>query len=238
MQRMSAMVLACLLPASYAFAQDAKPDYVKAYEKDGLPPLKQVEFRDAHTFPPELKDARVVDKKVAVRATDDQRIAARMKTAVAAAFRDPRVKEAAGARYVALGGGRLDPEKDDTAQDKGDLAVDFYNYERNLAYRAVLKGDSVVSVRAHPKGYQPKETRAEVRAAAAIVAKDPRHARAVAGLTPRGLRAPSEGGDRLLYVMFYKGKARPALYDATVNMSDERVVSAGPIEARKTGRAK
>lgn len=240
MQRLFASSLALiLLPTPYALAQETRPEYLKAYERGGLPPIANpIVFRDAHTFPPELKGLRVVEAEVDVRSTDDRDIAARMKTAAAVAFRDPRVKAAAGARFVVLGGGMLDPKKDETGLDKGELAVDFYNYERNLAYRAVLVGDDVVSLRAQPEGYQPKETRAEVQAAAAIVAKDPKHARTVAGLIARGLRAPSEGGDRLLYVLFYRGKERPALYDATVNMSDARVVHAGPITASRTRREK
>lgn len=239
MTRMFASSLALiLLPAAYACAQEVKPEYLKAYERGGLPPVEDpIQFRDAHTFPPQLKGLTVdKDVKIDVRDMGSGDIVQRMKAATELAFRDARVKEAAGPRFMPLGGGTLDVEKDNTALDKGDIAVDFYNYDRNRAYRAVLVGDRVVSVRAWPKGYQPKETRAEVQAAAQTVAKDPRHARAVAGLVARGLRAPSEGGDRVLYVLFYRGKERPALYAATVNMSTGRVIRADSIRNARSRR--
>jgi hypothetical protein len=218
-------------PASLACrAQDSKPDYLKAYERSGLPPIDDpVQFSDPHAFPPRLKGLAVdKDAKVEFRAEGTD-IETRMASATSLAFSDARVKAAAGQRFAALGGGTIDAEKDARRADHGDIAVDFYNYDTNRSYRAILSDDRVVSVRPWPKGHQPKETRAEVQAAAGIVAKDPAHARAVAGLIARGLRAPSERGDRLLYLLFYKGKERPALYEATVNMSKGRVVRAKPL---------
>lgn len=223
-------LLSLLFPASFACAQDSRPDYLKAYERSGFPIIDDpVEFSDAHAFPPRLKGLAVdKDAKVEFRA-EGADIEQRMVSTTSLAFRDERVKAVAGQRYAALGGGTIDAEKGARRAEDGDIAVDIYNYDTNRSYRAILLGDRVVSVRPWPKGYQPKETRAEVQAAAGIVAKDPAHARRVAGLTARGLRAPSERGDRLLYLLFYKGKERPALYEATVNMSKGRVVSAKPL---------
>lgn len=224
-------LLLILFPASFACAQDARPDYLKAYERGGFPTIDDpVQFSDPHAFPPQLKGLAVdKDAKVEFRALGGADIEKRMVAATSLAFSDPRVKAVAGQRNAALGGGTIDPGKGALKANEGNIAVDFYNYDQNRAYRAILLDDRVVSVQPWPKGHQPKETRAEVQAAADIVAKNPAHARAVAGLTARGLRAPSERGDRLLYLLFYKGKERPALYEATVNMSKGRVVRAKPL---------
>ncbi len=228
-----------LLPAAFACAQDGRPDYLKAYEHRGFPVIDDpVEFSDPHAFPPRLKGLAVdADAKVEFRTQGDD-IERRMATATSLALGDERVKPVIGPRHAALGGGTIDPPKGADRAEDGDIAVDFYNYDTNRAYRAFLLDGRVVSVKPWPAGYQPKETRAEVQAAARIVAKDSAHARAVAGLVARGLRAPSERGDRLLYLLFYKGKERPALYEATVNMSKGRVVSAKPLRRGSVRRPK
>lgn len=223
-------LLLLIFPAALACAQDIRPDYLKAYERSGFPAIDDpVQFSDPHAFPPQLKGLAVdKDAKVEFR-TESADIEKRMALTTSLAFSDERVKAVAGQRYAALGGGTIDAEKGARRAEDGDIAVDFYNYDTNRAYRAILLDDRVVSVRPWRKGYQPKETRAEVQAAAGIVAKDPAHAHAVVGLIARGLRAPSDRGDRLLYLLFYKGKERPALYEATVNMSKGRVVWAKPL---------
>jgi hypothetical protein len=228
---LASSLLLILFPASFACAQDTRPDYLKAYERSGFPAINDpVQFSDPHAFPPQLKGLTVdKDAKVEFRALEGADIERRMVIATSLAFSDPRVKAVAGQRYASLGGGTIDAEKGPRSANEGDIAVDFYNYDLNRAYRAILLDDRVVSVQPWPKGYQPKETRAEVQAAADIVARNPAHARAITGLSARGLRAPSEGGDRLLYLLFYKGKERPALYEATVNMSKGRVVRAKPL---------
>jgi len=225
-------LLLILLPASSAIAQEVKPAYLKAYERSGFPTINDpVEFADAHSFPPKLKGLTVDrDVKLDVRAADTVDAKQRLAAARPVALRDARVKAAAGPRHAALGGGPIEVDKNASDTQTRGLAVDFYNYDTNRAYRAILVDDQVSSVIERPKGFQPKETRAEIQSAADIVAKDPKHARAVAGLNPRGLRAPpAANGDRLLYVLFYRGKERPARYEATVNMSQGRVVEAKAI---------
>jgi hypothetical protein len=210
-----------------------RPDYLKAYERGGFPAVTDpIEFSDARSFPPKLKGLVVdTDVKLDVRATQgaDSSTDIRQRLAIATpiAFRDTRVQAAAGGRFIALGGGALDVKKGGNGADNGGVAVDFYNYEKNQAYRAIVVGERVSSLRVMPKGFQPKESRAEIKVAADIVARDPKHARAVGGLQARGLRAPpGENGDRLLYLLFYNGDVRPALYEATVNMSKARVEQA------------
>lgn len=225
-------ILLLLLPVSSALAQETKPAYLKAYERGGLPTITDpVEFADAHSFPPRLKGL-TVDRDVELDVRDTETVASKQRLAAARpiALRDARVKSAAGTRHVALGGGVVEADKDAADSQKASMAVDFYNYDTNRAYRAILVDDQVVRVQERPKGFQPKETRAEIQSAAGIVAKDPKHARAIAGLDARGLRAPpAANGDRLLYLLFYRGKERPARYEATVNMSKGQVVQAKAI---------
>lgn len=212
-------------------AQETVPQYLRDYEQSGLPPLgDRIEFENQRGFPPQPEGLRVIeDVRPDVRADPQPPITRLMSTSREVALRDIRVRSALGERFALLGGGPVTPDKRGALTGE-QISLDFYSYSRNQAFNVLLAGDAVLSITAEAAGYQPPETREEVAAAAAIVARDTRFTAAVRNLQVRGIQTPSGSRNRHLYLLFYKAGQSSAVFQATVDMTLARVVSAGAIQ--------
>jgi hypothetical protein len=211
--------------------QVPKPEYLRQYEK-GFPPVEQpIEFEGQHaSYPPPIKGLPAdATARLQFQADPQPPMRQLAPTLRDAALRDPKVKSALGDRFAMIGGGPVEPDKQRPVDlAKRPIALDFYSYSNNRALVVVMEGNKVVSINAQPRGYQPPESHEEVEAAAQILRKDPGHAKAITGLTVRGIQTPSEDGNRHLQLLFYKPNSRAAAFGATIDMTSGRVVSARP----------
>src|SRR5439155_15119811 len=78
------------------------PAYIRDYQRNGLPPVKdRVEFQNEHAFPPELKGRQPIrDAKPEYRAERQPDMATFGPQVRDQALRDPRVKAELGERYT------------------------------------------------------------------------------------------------------------------------------------------
>jgi hypothetical protein len=208
------------------------PEYLQEHKRKGLPPIgDRIEFDDKHAFPPQPKGLRLSEgAKLEVKADPQPPIAELIARSREVALRDAKVRSTLGQRFAVVGGGLVWPPKGQAPDPARQLtALDFYSYSRNRAFTVLLTDRGVVSIKPERQGYQPPETREEVEAAAEIVRKDPRFSEAVRALIVRGIQAPSKTRSRHLYLMFYKAEATPAVFEATVDMTAARVVTARAV---------
>lgn len=210
----------------------SEPPYLAALKAKGPPPLGPVLDFEEDSFPPVPKGVGpTTTEKPDIRPSGGVPLAERVTKARGLALQDTGVTSALGPRYVALAGGLSDPDKDHPTDERA-IALNFYSYSGDRAYRVLVRGGVVASIEPRPVGYQPPETRSEVAAAAEIVKRDERYRGTLRSLSPRGLQAPSPDGHRRLYLQFYEGDKRPARFGAMVDMTLGRIVTAGPIRER------
>jgi hypothetical protein len=209
----------------------SEPPYLASYRTKGLPALGPVLDFEHDSFPPVPKGLPLrTDVKVDAIPRPALSALGEVAKARTITLNDPWVISALGARYVVLSAGTLEADKEQAGPMS--IAVHLYSYSEDRAYRVVVQAGAVASVEAQPAGYQPPETPAEVAAAAEVVRKDARYGEIVRLLHPRGLQSPNGRAHRQIYVMFFNGTKRPALFAATVDMVASRVVQAGPLPKR------
>jgi hypothetical protein len=198
----------------------------------------RVVFDGKFNFPPKLKGF-ATESSLQLDIKPSRRMAmldAREKLR-ASAINSARVKELLGERFALLSSGWLEPEKTD--EERADAGAEryqlvFYNYRRNQLVTAVTNNaGELVEVTSRTPTVQPPESHEEVEAAAAIVREHPRHGAAVKGLRARGIQTEGRAQNRYLYVTFYKENTKRASYEATVDMTAGKVVSAQPVRFAK-----
>lgn len=142
-----------------------------------------------------------------------------------------RVKAALGERFVLLRSGWLDPDKDQGPDAiSNDYRLTFYNYAKNEVVTVITtRQQEVIDLQSAPASVQPAESREEVDAAIEFVRRDDRYGRMIRELRGRGILTESPDKDRYLYLLFYHAPRTPAVFEATVNMSAGKVVSARPL---------
>jgi hypothetical protein len=149
----------------------------------------------------------------------------------AAALANSRVLAALGERFSLLGSGWLDPDKakgPNAVSDRYQLT--FYNYTRDEVVTVITSRQrEVIDLQSTPARVQPAESREEVDAAIEIVRRDVRDDHLTRELRGRGILTESPDNDRYLYLLFYRAPRTPAVFEATVNMSTGKVVSARPL---------
>ncbi len=207
------------------------------YQTAGQQPLSQGRIEpkrgidlDTSVFPPTPKGYReAVDPTRTLKITplqttfNEGQISAVRHRAEA----DDRVKRALGARPGFLSASIADGEKSGTVP-KEMIRLAYFNYQTNRAVNVFIAGDQVQSVQVKPKEYRPPESPEEVTAAEEIVRRDPRHRAVIDGLPVRGILTEAPAGRRYIYLLFKK-RDQPATYDATVDMTAGKVVSARSI---------
>jgi hypothetical protein len=211
-----------------ATAQQSEPSYILHYRQHGLP--SDDDDLDFTGIRPQIRSLSVGPAgayKLHVM-TDRDALRTQSGADVDAALRDSRVRTLLGNRFVAVGGGEVTAKKGEPPSiERVGRSVNFYSYSRNRAVTVVLDGDRVVAITEKSRGFQPPVTVQEVNAAAAIVNAHPRYGPRVRNLRVRGIERYGE--PRRLYLLFYQEGGRAAVFQATVDMSRRRVVSAGVV---------
>jgi hypothetical protein len=110
--------------------------------------------------------------------------------------------------------------------------VTFYSYSRNVAVRALVRAGEVLEVR-DVEGFQPPESPEEIERAVRLAREDRRIAGLVRNLEGMAMvTEPGEGrpgsGHRVLYVSFAPAGTRTAEVMALVDLTDNRIIEAGP----------
>jgi hypothetical protein len=198
----------------------------------------RVQFDGKFNFPPKLKGFSTESSYLLdIKSGRYPPVADTRKKFRDVAVSNPRLKELLGERFALLSSGWLELAKDqeeraDTASERYELV--FYNYVRNQVVIAVAtSAGEIVDADSRTVKEQPTESREEVDVAASIVRANERHGAATKGLVARGIQTEGEGDHRALYLTFYKENSKRAVFEATVDMTAGKVVSARPLRINK-----
>lgn len=154
------------------------------------------------------------------------------------ALQDSRVRAELGERFGYITAAEAEPAKEPSRGASGPASVrlTFYSYTNNGAVEVLIR-ERVVEKVNRRVGYQPPEGAEEIRMAIALAERDSRlhelvqNMRATAIVTYGG-RGQSEYGHRVLHVSFSAvGEDVPGYY-ALVDLTDQRVVTAGRVGER------
>jgi len=197
-------------------------------------------------WPPRVKGAtnvRIVGWQEAPGSLTDQ-VEARVRRA---AERDARVRRELGERFAYISADEIEEGKGRRRDPARPLAVrvTFFSHSNNSAVEVTIRGGVVEGVARRPDD-QPPEGVGEIAAAVALARRDSRLRGKVQGLTGHAiLVSPDQGepgyGHRVLTVTFRKRAADVTVrrdaeelprYFALVDLSDQKVLAAGPFLIR------
>lgn len=200
-----------------------EPEYVRRYSVEGPPSADPVaEFVDATSFPPRLR-AEPVDEPVRYERSELDVGDEELERARRAALRDPQVRSALGERYVEVAIGVDVPEKGELkAQSRPPVAMEFYSYAREAAFRVTVADERVLALQEMPAEYQPPETAEEIARAVEIVAEQPELAGWMRGAEAEGILTLCEVSRRCLYVQWVRENR--IMLSAVVDMIQGRVL--------------
>lgn len=215
------------------------PAAAEGFRKTGLP-TERLDFDSPiPDFPPRpqgFTEARLVPWKPVSRALTDERA----REILEAALADRMVRTLLGERFVHIDTGEVRPEKGEehTPSDPLVVEVTFYSYSNNVTVEVKMTETKVRSATAVEE-YQPPAPPAEVERAADLVRRDPEMSGKVAGLRARGIVTPGIPGQpgqghRILYVTFRPPGSNTPAYWATVDLTDQKVLAAGPAGPRRS----
>ncbi len=215
------------------------PAAVEGFRKTGLP-KERLDFDSLiKEFPPRPKgftEARLVPWKHVSGALTDERA----REILDAALADRGVRKLLGERFVHIDTGEVRPEKGQEQKPSDPLVVEvtFYSYSNNVTIEVKMAETKVRSATA-VEVYQPPAPPEEVELAAGLVRRDPQMSRKVAGLRARGIVTPGirgrpGQGHRILYVTFRPPGSNTPAYWATVDLTDQKVLAAGPAGPRRS----
>lgn len=188
-------------------------------------------------WPPQPKGAinvtRVVWEEIPGSLTDE--LESRIREA---ALRDARVREALGNRFSYISTDARELEKGRLREPTQPLStrVVFFSHTRNVALEVYMLGTAVENVTIR-EGYDPPEGKEEIDAAVALAESDPRLRGQLEGLTGAALVAFPQAGQpgyrhRVLDVTFTREGEDLPRYFALVDLTDQKVLVAGPTSAR------
>ena len=230
-ERIITIVLAVMLPAVVIGCRKPKQPQLPA-----KPPevVKQEFTGPQEGFPPKVKGRTNVAASSAqesnVRLTDALAVQTRD-----AALQDQRVRELLGSRFAYIDTDEIDTEKGQTANPNGPLAtlVTFFSYEKNVAVLVRMSGLKVESA-TRKDGYQPPEGREEIIEAIALAGRDSNLRDRLQGLTGHAILTHTQAGrsgygHRILRVTFRNGDEDVPRYFANVDLTDQKVLSAGTV---------
>ena len=237
MKRLLLVTLISVAWGSGAHAQQQGP--AKPTELPRQPPPPPVlEFTGPEEgWPPRVKgasDFRLLPLQE-IPTARNEKAEAQLRTA---ALANPRVRELLGERFAFVSAGEVEPKKGADSRPAGSPVVrlTFFSHAHNTAVEVLMSGSRVQSAERRP-GEAPPEGAEEIRAAIALAERDSRLAGTLEGLSGNALVAfPEKGqpgyGHRVLDVTFTREGVDLARSFALVDLTDEKVLAAGPIEAR------
>jgi hypothetical protein len=156
----------------------------------------------------------------------------------ATALQDARVRTALGERFGYITAAEVEPAKESSRGAGGPASVrlTFYSYTNNGAVEVLVR-ERVVERVNRREGYQPPEGAEEIRMAIALAERDSRlregvqNMRATAIVTDRERGQPGYG-HRVLHVSFSATDEDVPRYYALVDLTDQRIVTAGRVGER------
>lgn len=217
---------AAVLICSLSLQAQTVPDFIRKYEKDGLPSTSALPLDPTRGVPVPVEEL-LADVTVSVKdlpTTEQETAEARGALAVANA--SPTLKSTLGSRSRLLGGGVLPRSLDATGQDAARYLFTFYDYDRERAVEAQVKG-TVVDVKVREAGYQPAASAEEIFAAANSIRAfdDP-----IASVSLRGLAYAGSDGKRRLFLF---GQTSQRTTTATVEMATQRASQVRSVERQR-----
>ncbi|HEV7243252.1 MAG TPA: hypothetical protein VGQ36_28765 [Thermoanaerobaculia bacterium] len=157
-----------------------------------------------------------------------------------AALQDARVRTALGERFGYVAAAEVEPDKERPPNSATALPVrlTFFSYANNVAVEVLMSGRAVENVNPR-EGYQPPAGAEEMEAAIALARRDDRlrgvqRMDATAIVTERQKGQPSYG-HRVLHVSFSVPGADAPGYYALVDLTDQKIVTAGPVGGPEGG---
>ena len=222
------LVAGILIVGALCNGQEKKPE--KA------PEIHSLEFTGPEGgWPPKIKGAtnvrQVYSKEIPGSLTNAREAELRD-----AALHDPSVLKLLGNRFAYITIDQVDPEKccpPRSTQVPVLTQLTFYSHSNNVAVEVQMSGTTVVDAR-RDEGYQPPEGAEEIAAAIKLAQADPRLHDKVGGLNAFAMVSPGAEKyplqrHRWLWVGFAKkGEDMPPIYSALVDLTDQRVTTAGP----------
>jgi len=202
-------------------------------------PVKQEFTSKEEGWPPRVKD------RTNVTAGPAQETSVRLTNALAvqtrdAALQDQRVREQLGNHFAYIHTDEIEPEKGQTANGPLATRVTFFSYANNVAVLVRMSGLKVESV-SRREGYQPPEGADEIKQAIEFASRDNKLRDKLPGLTGNAILTLNEGeransSHRVLRVTFSQGDEDAPRFFAEVDLTDQRVLSAGPFGAENKER--
>lgn len=227
------ITVALLLPALGLACRKPRPQQAVLPEK--APEVAQQEFTDKQEgFPPKVKGRTNVRAEAAqeLQTSLTDTLAAQTR---AAALQDQRVRDLLGARFAYITVDEIEPEKGQTLNAGGGLItrVTFFSYANNAAVYVRMNGLKVESAIKN-EGFQPPEGRDEIKEAIALASRDDNlrgklqglRGHAILSYTPEG---QAGYGHRVMRVTFRNGDEDVPRYFAMVDLTDQKVLSAGAM---------
>jgi hypothetical protein len=182
-------------------------------------------------FPPQVKGRTNVTAKAAEERSAGLTDALVTQTR-AAALQDQSVRALLGARSAYITTDEVDPEKGQTLNPNGALAtrVTFFSYTNNVAVIVRMNGLKVETA-TRVDNYQPAEGSDEIKEAIDLASRDRQLLGKLTGLTGHAILTLNTRGQghRMLRVTFRQGDEDVPRYFANVDLTDQKVVSAGPV---------
>ncbi len=215
------------------------PAAAAGFQKTGLP-NERLEFDSlTNEFPPRPKgfsESTLVPWKEIPSALTEERA----REILDAALADRSVRKLLGERFAHIDTGEVGPKKGQERKPSDPLVtqITFYSYANNVTVEVEMADTKVRSAIA-VEAYQPPAAPEEVEVAVALVRDDPRIGTKVAGLSARGILTPGipgrpGQGHRILYVTFRPPRSNTPAYWASVDLTDQKVLAAGPAGPRRS----
>lgn len=200
------------------------------------PEVHTLEFTGpAEGWPPRVKGVtnvrQVHSKEMPASLTDEREAEIRD-----AALRDASVIKLLGTRFAYITIDLSEPEKccpPRSTQVPLLTQLTFYSHSNNVAIEVQMSGTTVIGTR-RLEGYQPPEGPEEIAAAIRLAQADPRIRDKVGGLNAFAMVSPGPEKypvprHRWLWVGFSKkGEDMPPIYSALVDLTEQKVATAGP----------
>jgi len=182
-------------------------------------------------FPPQVKGRTYVTAGAAEERAGTLTEALTVQTR-AAALQDQSVRTLLGTRFAYIATDEIDPEKGQAINPNAALAarVTFFSYTNNVAVIVRMNGQKVESA-TRRDNYQPPEGNDEIKEAIELASRDPRLSNRLQGLTGHAILTLSKRASehRVLRVTFRQGDEDVPRFFANVDLTDQKVLSAGSV---------
>lgn len=149
----------------------------------------------------------------------------------AAALQDQRVRALLGSRFTFISIDELDPEKGQSVKPGAAASrITLFSYTNNVAVVVRMNGLKVEDA-TRRDNYQPPEGTDEIREAIDLAGRDERLRGKLQGLDGHAILTLNTrgAGHRVLRVTFRQGDEDVPRYFANVDMSEQKVLSAGAV---------